>query len=63
MQGASTCLDSLWYVDSGGSKHMTGCKALLKDFLAHGGGDISFGNNSKGKVLGSGDCSGWKIKI
>ena len=51
MQGASACLDSLWYVDSGGSRHMTGCRALLLDFLAHGGGDISFGNDSKGKVV------------
>ena len=33
---------------------MTGCRALLKEFNTRGGGDISFINNSKGKVLGSG---------
>ena len=42
---------------------MTGCKALLKDFKIHGGGDISFGNNSKGKVLGSGTVQSGNVKF
>ena len=42
---------------------MTGCRALLLDFLAHGGGDISFGNDSKGKVLGSGTVQAGKLKF
>ncbi|XP_022013902.1 uncharacterized protein LOC110913373 [Helianthus annuus] len=62
-KGASVCLDSLWYVDSGGSRHMTGCRVLFKDFKKHGGGDISFGNNSKGKVLGSRTVQAGKLKF
>uniref|UniRef100_A0A251VDU9 Retrovirus-related Pol polyprotein from transposon TNT 1-94-like beta-barrel domain-containing protein n=2 Tax=Helianthus annuus TaxID=4232 RepID=A0A251VDU9_HELAN len=62
-KGASACLDSLWYVHSGGSRHMTGCRALLKDFKNHGWGDISFGNNSKGKVLGSGIVQNGNLKF
>ena len=42
---------------------MTGCKALLQDFKTHGGGDISFGNNSKGKVLGSGTVQSGNVKF
>ena len=42
---------------------MTGCKALLKDFKIHGGGDISFGNNSKAKVLGSGTVQSGNVKF
>ncbi|KAJ0632046.1 putative RNA-directed DNA polymerase [Helianthus annuus] len=42
---------------------MTGRKALLKDFKIHGGGDISFGNNSKGKVLGSGTVQSGNVKF
>ena len=63
MQDSSTSIDSLWYVDSGGSRHMTGCRTLLKDFNIHGGGDISFGNNSKGKVLGSGVVQAGKVRF
>ncbi|KAJ0888552.1 hypothetical protein HanRHA438_Chr09g0403231 [Helianthus annuus] len=32
---------------------MTGCKALLLNFFAHGWDDISFGNGSKSNMLGS----------
>ncbi|XP_022024739.1 uncharacterized protein LOC110925078 [Helianthus annuus] len=62
-KGASTFLDSLWYVDSGGSRHMTGCRTLLKGFIKNGWGDISFGNNSKRKVLGSGMVQARKLKF
>ena len=40
---------------------MTGCKALLRNFLAKRNGFVSFGNNSKGYVQGSGDVSNGKI--
>ena len=42
---------------------MTGCRALLKEFKTHGGGDISFGNNSKGKVMGSGTVQSGNVKF
>ena len=42
---------------------MTGCRALLKEFNTHGGGDISFGNNIKGKVLGSGVVQSGNVRF
>ena len=44
----------MWYIDSGCSKHMTG---NTKDFLhleLKDGGDVTFGDNSKGKIRGKG---------
>ena len=42
---------------------MTECRALLLDFPAHGGGDIAFGNDSKGKVLDSGTIQARRLKF
>ena len=63
VQGASTCLNSLWYVDSGGSRHMTGYKSLLSNLKVVSEGDVSFGNNSTGKIVGTGDVLAGKIKF
>ncbi|KAH9678882.1 hypothetical protein KPL71_025892 [Citrus sinensis] len=42
-----------WYLDSGCSRHMTGNYAWFLSFTKiENGGDISFGDNSKGKILG-----------
>ncbi|KAH9651466.1 Integrase catalytic domain-containing protein [Citrus sinensis] len=44
-----------WYLDSGCSKHMTGNYAWFSSFTKiENGGDVSFGDNSKGKILGIG---------
>ena len=42
---------------------MTGNKALLKNYSTHMGGFVSFGNNEKGKVMGSGTVSNGKIQF
>ncbi|KAH9762987.1 hypothetical protein KPL70_001016 [Citrus sinensis] len=42
-----------WYLDSGCSRHMTGNYAWFSSFTKiENGGDVSFGDNSKGKILG-----------
>jgi hypothetical protein len=41
-------------MDSGCSRHITGQKALLKDFTKKRDGHIRFGNNHKGEVVGHG---------
>ena len=47
--------DSLWYLDSGYSRHMTGDKSKLTDFVSKDGGYITFGDNNKGKIMGEGN--------
>jgi hypothetical protein len=45
----------LWYLDSGCSKHMTGDKSLFKELNeGRGGGNITYGDGSKSKVIGQG---------
>ncbi|KAH9679772.1 hypothetical protein KPL71_026267 [Citrus sinensis] len=47
-----------WYLDSGCSRHMTRNYAWFSSFTKiENGGDVSFGDNSKGKILGIGDPS------
>ncbi|KAH9725564.1 hypothetical protein KPL70_007924 [Citrus sinensis] len=42
-----------WYLDNGCSRHMTGNYAWFSSFTKiENGGDVSFGDNSKGKILG-----------
>nr|XP_009804274.1 PREDICTED: uncharacterized protein LOC104249532 [Nicotiana sylvestris] len=43
-----------WYLDSACSRHMTGDKQLFKTVTKLGGGTITFGNKSKGNVIGVG---------
>ncbi|KAJ9543719.1 LOW QUALITY PROTEIN: hypothetical protein OSB04_023426 [Centaurea solstitialis] len=44
---------SLWHVDSGCSRHMTGIMSLLEDFKKFEGGHVAFGDNPKGgKISG-----------
>jgi len=40
--------DSLWYLDSGCSRHMMGDKSKLTDFLSKEEGYVTFGDNNKG---------------
>ncbi|KAH9781762.1 Integrase catalytic domain-containing protein [Citrus sinensis] len=45
-----------WYLDSGCSRHMTGNYAWFSSFTKiENGGDVSFGDNSKGKIIGIGN--------
>ncbi|KAH9667979.1 hypothetical protein KPL70_021252 [Citrus sinensis] len=45
-----------WYLDSGCSRHMTGNYAWFSSFTKiENGGEVSFGDNSKGKILGFGN--------
>ncbi|GJS25579.1 hypothetical protein Tco_0454211 [Tanacetum coccineum] len=45
----------LWYLDSGCSKHMTGDRSQLTNFVNKVLGTIKFGNDHVAKILGYGD--------
>ena len=42
----------MWYIDSGCSYHMTGKQCKMSSFHRLQGGNISFGDKSKGKIYG-----------
>ncbi|KAH9792992.1 Integrase catalytic domain-containing protein [Citrus sinensis] len=45
-----------WYLDNGCSRHMTGNYSWFSSFTKiENGGDVSFGDNSKGKIIGIGN--------
>jgi len=44
--------DSLWYLDSDFSRHITGDKSKLIDFVLKEGGYVTFGDNNKGRIMG-----------
>ncbi|KAJ9546669.1 hypothetical protein OSB04_019212 [Centaurea solstitialis] len=53
---------SLWHVDSGCSRHMTGIMSLLEDFKRFEGGHVAFGDNPKGgKISGKDKVSKGKM--
>ncbi|GKB90239.1 retrovirus-related pol polyprotein from transposon TNT 1-94 [Tanacetum coccineum] len=45
----------LWYLDSGYSKHMTGDRSRLKNFVKKFIGTVRFGNDHFGAIMGYGD--------
>nr|GEU48686.1 integrase, catalytic region, zinc finger, CCHC-type, peptidase aspartic, catalytic [Tanacetum cinerariifolium] len=45
----------LWYLDSGYSKHMTGNRLLLKNFMKKFIGTVRFWNDHFGAIMGYGD--------
>ncbi|GKD42222.1 retrovirus-related pol polyprotein from transposon TNT 1-94 [Tanacetum coccineum] len=45
----------LWYLDSGCSKHMTGDRSRLKNFMKKFIGTVKFGNDHFGAIMGYGD--------
>nr|XP_043629829.1 uncharacterized protein LOC122601123 [Erigeron canadensis] len=49
--------EATWHLDSGCSKHMTGCKSLLSSFRIHAGPNVTFGDDSQGKTGGFGILS------
>ncbi|KAJ9538414.1 hypothetical protein OSB04_031147 [Centaurea solstitialis] len=55
-------MSSLWHVDSGCSRHMTGIMSLLEDFKRFEGGHVAFGDNPNGgKISGKGKVSKGKM--
>ncbi|GJY09988.1 retrovirus-related pol polyprotein from transposon TNT 1-94 [Tanacetum coccineum] len=49
------CLIVLWYLDSGCSKHMTGDRSQLTNFVHKFLGTVKFGNDQIAKIMGYGD--------
>nr|GEX45095.1 hypothetical protein [Tanacetum cinerariifolium] len=45
----------LWYLDSGCSKHMTGYRSQLTNFVNKFLGTVKFGNDNMAKIMGYGD--------
>ncbi|KAI3733711.1 hypothetical protein L6452_13164 [Arctium lappa] len=54
---------SIWHVDSGCSRHMTGNMSCLQDFKHINGGHVAFGDNlTGGKISGKGNVTkGFKV--
>ncbi|GJX08764.1 hypothetical protein Tco_0196696 [Tanacetum coccineum] len=46
---------SIWYLDSGYSKHMTGDRSRLRNFMKKFIGTVRFGNDHFGAIMGYGD--------
>ncbi|GJZ51322.1 integrase, catalytic region, zinc finger, CCHC-type containing protein [Tanacetum coccineum] len=53
----------LWIVDSGCSKHMTGDRSLLKNFIEKFTGTVRFGNDNFAAITGYGDYIQGNITI
>jgi len=58
LQMTSKSKRSMWYLDSGCSRHMTGDKKKFKNFKRKEQGFVTYGDNNKGKRLGTGDVGG-----
>ncbi|GJV36985.1 retrovirus-related pol polyprotein from transposon TNT 1-94 [Tanacetum coccineum] len=46
-----------WIKDSGCSKHMTGNRRLFSTYQAYNGGNVIFGSNLRGNIIGKGTIS------
>nr|GEX98459.1 retrovirus-related Pol polyprotein from transposon TNT 1-94 [Tanacetum cinerariifolium] len=53
----------LWYLDSGCSKHMTGDRSQLINFINKFLGTVKFGNDHVAKIMGYGDYQIWNVMI
>jgi hypothetical protein len=51
---SSTSKREKWYIDSGCSRHMTGDSSNFISLQNIDGGDVTFGDNKKGKIVGIG---------
>ncbi|KAA3488200.1 Copia protein [Gossypium australe] len=51
---ASNSKKNSWYLDSGSSRHMTGDKIHFMELMPKNGGEVTFGDNSKGLIEGIG---------
>jgi len=52
-----------WYLDSGCSRHMTGEKSMLLTLAMKEGGNVKFGGNPCGKIIGTGTIGNASISI
>nr|GEV24649.1 retrovirus-related Pol polyprotein from transposon TNT 1-94 [Tanacetum cinerariifolium] len=52
-----------WIKDSGCSKHMTGNRKLFSTYKAYNGGNVIFGSNLRGNIIGKGTISNYSLKI
>ncbi|GJW87893.1 retrovirus-related pol polyprotein from transposon TNT 1-94 [Tanacetum coccineum] len=52
-----------WIKDSGCSKHMTGNRKLFSTYKAYNGGNVIFGSNLHGNIIGKGTISNDSLKI
>ncbi|GJV22635.1 hypothetical protein Tco_1375330 [Tanacetum coccineum] len=50
--GGPTCEPIEWIKDSGCSKHMTGNRKLFSTYKAYNGGNVIFGSNLRGNIIG-----------
>ena len=46
---------ALWYLDTGTTNHMTGCREFFLNLDKSTSGFVKFGNNSKIRIEGRGD--------
>src|SRR3954466_6716304 len=46
-----------WYLDSGFSRHMTERRSMFQDLVLKSTGEVKFGGDQKGKIIGSGTIS------
>ncbi|GJW63710.1 retrovirus-related pol polyprotein from transposon TNT 1-94 [Tanacetum coccineum] len=68
LQGYKICLGvdlepDEWIKDSGCSKHMTGNRKLFSTYKAYNGGNVIFGSNLRGNIIGKGTISNDSLKI
>ncbi|GKD23828.1 retrovirus-related pol polyprotein from transposon TNT 1-94, partial [Tanacetum coccineum] len=52
-----------WIKDSGCSKHMTGNRKLFSRYKAYNGGDVIFGINLRGNIIGKGQICDNKCRV
>ncbi|GJT37058.1 retrovirus-related pol polyprotein from transposon TNT 1-94 [Tanacetum coccineum] len=52
-----------WIKDSGCSKHMTGHRKLFSTYKAYNGGNVIFGSNLRGNIIGKGTISNDSLNI
>ncbi|XP_073119643.1 uncharacterized protein [Henckelia pumila] len=50
----STVSKGNWYFDSGSSRHMTGLKDHLTDYIEKNGGRVTYGGGAKERIVGKG---------
>ena len=57
-------IEQRWYFDNGSSRHMTGNKWFLFNILPSSLDSMTFGDNAKGSIMGSGSFKrSWFAKI
>ncbi|XP_071741003.1 uncharacterized protein [Rutidosis leptorrhynchoides] len=52
-----------WTIDSGCTTHMTGNKEFFSKYKEHNGGDVIFGGDVRGKIVGKGNITNCKITL